>query len=192
MSEQIISGQLLMLMLGIGVMCWFMLRPKGARSLSQRSADWGMGALGVLVALGLWGDLQEGSNPRQTVFAEGGRIEVPLRSDGHYHLTLTLNGTPVEFVVDTGATSVVLSKDDARRAGIDVDNLTFTGFANTANGSVRTAEVWLDEIAVGPIVTRNFPVSVNGGEMGFSLLGMEYLNTFERIEISGGRLVLER
>ena len=93
---------------------------------------------------------------------------------------------------DSFSSSVVLSQDDARRVGIDVDNLAFGGFANTANGSVRTAEVWLDEINVGPISTRNFPVSVNGGDMSFSLLGMEYLNTFDRIEISGGRLMLER
>lgn len=192
MSDGLISGPLFMLMLGVGVMCWFMLRPKGQRSLAQRSTDWGMGALGVIVALGIWGDLQDRHSPVQAVVGDGARIEVPRSSDGHYHLIIGVNGTPVEFLVDTGASSVVLSDRDARRAGIDVDNLAFTGFANTANGTVRTADVWVDELALGGVTVRNFPVSVNGGEMDFSLLGMEYLETFDRIEISGGRLVLER
>lgn len=181
-----------MLMLGVGVMCWFMLRPKGARSLAQRSTDWGMGALGVIVALGIWGDLRDNHAPNQAVIGDGARIEVPSARDGHYHLVVGVNGTPVEFLVDTGASSVVLSDRDARRAGIDVDNLAFTGFANTANGTVRTAEVWVDELALGGASLRNFPVSVNGGQMSFSLLGMDYLETFDRIEISGGQLVLER
>lgn len=192
MSNGLISGPLFLLMLGIGVTCWFLLRPRGERSLAQRSTDWGMGALGVIVALGIWTDLRDDTAPSQAVIGDGARIEVPRAADGHYHLVVGVNGTPVEFLVDTGATSVVLSDRDARRAGIDVDNLAFTGIANTANGTVRTAEVWVDELSLGGVSVRSFPVSVNGGEMDFSLLGMAYLDTFERIEISGGRLVLER
>ncbi len=193
MSDAIIPGPLFLLLLGLGVLCWFFLKPQGAeRTMAQRSTDWGMGALGVLVALGLWNDLRDDHSPRQAVFGDGTRIEVPRAFDGHYHLTVDLNETPIEFLVDTGASSVVLSDSDARRVGINVDDLAFTGFANTANGTVRTAEVWIDEISLGGVGVRNFPVLVNGGDLDFSLLGMDYLETFERIEISGGQLVLER
>ena len=62
----------------------------------------------------------------------------------------------------------------------------------TAHGPVRTAPVRLDDVAIGPFHDNNVRAFVNEGDMRTSLLGMEYLNTFARIEIAGGRLILER
>ncbi len=155
-------------------------------------ALWGMIFVGVIVAYGLWNDVRDTVVPRQSVFAEEGRIEVPLASDGHYHMLLQVNGQPVQFVVDTGASDIVLSKQDAQRVGIGLDGLPFVGIANTANGQVRTARVRLDSVDLGGIVDRNVSAVVNGGEMQGSLLGMAYLNRFAEVSFGGGKMVLTR
>ena len=152
---------------------------------------WGFIGIGLVAGYGLWGDIRDDIAPRQTMI-DSGVIEVPLGTDGHYHLTLTLNGEPVDFVVDTGASDVVLTRTDAERIGLDWDNLAFTGRAQTANGAVSIARANVEEIKLGDIIDRGFRVSVNGSEMEKSLLGMTYLRRFERIEIAGNRLILTR
>jgi aspartyl protease family protein len=153
---------------------------------------WGLIFLGVIAAYGLWNDIEQELVPRQVVFAEEARVEVPRSRDGHYYMVLEANGTPVEFVVDTGATDIVLSRQDAAKIGIDLDGLVYTGLANTANGTVRSAPVRLDTLNLDGIVDRGVRAWVNEGEMFGSLLGMAYLERYERIEIAGDRLVLER
>jgi aspartyl protease family protein len=155
-------------------------------------ATWAVIFLIVAGAVGLWTDIRGSQIPSQTVFEEAGRIELPRAQDGHYYAMLDLNGTPVRFMVDTGATDMVLTKQDAARMGVDLEKLVYMGEANTANGIVRTAPITLQDVAIGPFHDRNVRALVNGGEMEKSLLGMGYLNRFDRIEISGGKLVLER
>ena len=128
--------------------------------------------------------------PKTAVQQDGDTIILTRARDGHFYATLSINDVAVEFVVDTGATQVVLSKEDATRIGIDPDNLVFMGRANTANGQVRTARVRLDHVAFADRVDRNLPASVNGGELDTSLLGMSYLSRFRRIEIEGNSLRL--
>ncbi|MFK7875296.1 MAG: TIGR02281 family clan AA aspartic protease [Paracoccaceae bacterium] len=158
----------------------------------QHAAIWGLIFVGAIAAVGVWDDIRDDVMPRQTAFVSQGRIEVPRHFDGHYYVTLDVNGAPVQFVVDTGATDIVLTKEDAARAGIDVANLQFFGRANTANGTVRTAGIRLDQVSIDGIVDRNLSASVNGGEMFGSLLGMTYLQRWDKIEISNGTLVLTR
>ncbi|GGD41756.1 retropepsin-like aspartic protease family protein [Sinisalibacter lacisalsi] len=181
---------LVLLLLAVGG--YFVAHNRGNLSkLAQQATIWGLIFLGVVAGYGLWGDIQRDLAPRQAVL-EGGRIEVPRMFDGHFYLTARLNGAPVEFVVDTGATDVVLSKDDARRAGIDLDSLDYTGRAMTANGMVRTASARIEEISVGDIRDTGLRVSINEGEMPQSLLGMTYLRRFSRIEIADDTLILTR
>lgn len=123
---------------------------------------------------------------------EDGRIELVMQPDGHYYMTAAINGKPVEFVVDTGASQVVLTQEDARRVGLNPADLDFIGSANTANGLVQTAPVRLETVQVGDMIDKNVRAVVNGGKMDGSLLGMTYLNRFEKIEISRGRLILTR
>ncbi|MBV0911663.1 retropepsin-like aspartic protease family protein [Anianabacter salinae] len=160
--------------------------------VAQQALVWGLLFIGVIAAYGLWTDIRPDVLPQQAVVSgDGARIEVPQGFDGHYRLTLGLNGAPVDFIVDTGATDMVLTPQDAARAGVD-EGLAFTGRAGTANGEVRTARVRLDTVTLGPITDRNVSATVNAADMPASLLGMGYLRRFERIEISGGRLILER
>ncbi len=158
----------------------------------QQLAAWGLIFLGVIAAFGLWDDIRHTVSPQQSVFAEAGRIELPRASDGHYYLTLQINDTPVRFVVDTGATGVVLTRQDAARIGIATADLAFHSSARTANGAVETAPVRLGTVTLGSFEDRNLPAFVNGGEMDNSLLGMSYLQRFDRLEIAGGKMVLER
>lgn len=162
----------------------------GMGRIFQHFAVWAFLFLGTIAAFGLWNDIRREVAPRAAVV--GGRIEIPRGHDGHYMLTLQVNGVPVNFVVDTGATDIVLSIKDAEKIGISRDSLEFTGQALTANGMVRTARVKLPEISVGPILDTNVPASVTEGEMRDSLLGMAYLQRFARIEIASGKMILER
>lgn len=160
--------------------------------MARQATLWVLIFLGVIAGVGLWGDIRNDVMPRQTVFSEENRIEVPRAQDGHYYLTLGVNGTKVPFVVDTGATDIVLTRSDAARVGIDLDALTYTGVAGTANGQVRTARTTVDRMDLGPIIDRDVAVWVNQGEMDRSLLGMAYLHRFRNIQISDSTLILER
>lgn len=161
-------------------------------AMAQQGAIWGLIFVGVVAGYGLWSDIRQDVMPRQAVFTDGAapRIEVPRAADGHYYLTLQIDGTPVNFMVDTGASDVVLSREDARRVGLDPDDLTYLGRAGTANGMVRTARVTLNDVRLGPFQDDRLTAWVSEGEMPGSLLGMAYLDRFGRIEIAGGRLVL--
>ncbi|PKQ14134.1 MAG: TIGR02281 family clan AA aspartic protease [Alphaproteobacteria bacterium HGW-Alphaproteobacteria-1] len=191
--EQLDTTRLVYLViLGSAIGLWFFVQSRESLGkLAQYAAIWGLIFLGAVAVVGLWGDIRQTVQPRQSVMAEG-RIELPRAPDGHYYLTAEVNGVPLHFVVDTGASQIVLSQQDAGRAGIDTASLVYTGRAVTANGTVRTAPVRLDRVEVGPIRDTNVRAVVNGGEMAGSLLGMAYLQRFSRVEITGGKLVLER
>jgi aspartyl protease family protein len=94
-------------------------------------------------------------------------------------------------MVDTGASGMVLSLEDAERLGLDRDSLMFLGEARTANGTVRTASVTLPVVELGPFRKEGFRAYVNEGEMDGSLLGMDFLGQFH-LEFRGGELVLRQ
>ena len=182
---------LVLLLLAVGSWVFVQNRQSLGKTV-QSLAIWAFIFLGVIAAYGLWGDIRQTVMPQQSVMTDQGRVEVPLAPDGHYYLTLSVNGTPVNFLVDTGASQVVLSRSDAERAGIDTDNLAYLGRAQTANGEVRTASTWVEEMSLGGITDEGVRVWVNSGDMAKSLLGMGYLQRWSRIEIQNRALVLTR
>ncbi len=131
------------------------------------------------------------AEPRVTTFVQD---EVVLRRarDGHFYITIDINDAPVRFVVDTGASLLVLSEADAMRAGYDPQDLLFSGQASTANGRVRIAPITIEAIELGGQVDRRVRGAVNGGRLDTSLLGMSYLDRFSRIEIIGSEMRLVR
>ncbi|MCB1342889.1 MAG: TIGR02281 family clan AA aspartic protease [Pseudooceanicola sp.] len=188
------TGRLIYLViLGAALAFWFFVQNRDSmnRKLQQASV-WALIFIGTVAAIGLWGDIRQNAAFLSTVDAQAGTITVPRARDGHYYLTASVNGQPIRFVVDTGATDLVLSRQDAEAAGIDLSAVAFRGSAMTANGAVRVAPVTLDSVAVGPISDTRVRASVNDGQMDESLLGMSYLQRFSKIEISGGELVLTR
>ena len=173
---------------------WFFMQSRqGWNKTLQQVAVWAMIFTGVAAGYGLWEDInRQGDIPRQAYEASTGSVTLPRARDGHYYLTATINGTPLRFVVDTGATDMVLTRADAEAAGLSPDNLNYLGRASTANGEVRTAYVRLDEVELGGVRDTDVPAVVNEGEMRQSLLGMGYLQRWGRIEITNGELILTR
>ncbi|MGV6812558.1 MAG: retropepsin-like aspartic protease family protein [Brevirhabdus sp.] len=193
MDPDSVADLIYLVLLGSVILMYFIIsNRKSLSKLVQQALLWALIFVGAIAAAGVYQRFEDASLNRQAVFSEQGRIEVPKGRDGHFHLTLAVDGVDVSFVVDTGASGIVLSTDDARRIGIDTDDLAYLGSANTANGEVRTARVTLKEIRLGDFRDRRVSAWVNEGEMDGSLLGMSYLNRFDRIEITGNRLVLQR
>ncbi len=118
------------------------------------------------------------------------KVVLSENSDGAFAVIGSVNGTPVQFMIDTGATDIVLSPDDAKRAGIDADSLRYAGGIETANGEGRGAPYIVDKLEVGPIKLLNVPVTVNGTKMRNSLLGMAFLRRMKSFEMSGRELTL--
>ncbi len=158
---------------------------------AQLAAIWGLIFVGVVAAVGMWSDLRNQISPRQSIVGDT-TIAVPRSPDGHYYMTLEVNGVAVDFVVDTGASQVVLTQADAKRVGLNLAELRYIGTANTANGTVRTAPVWLGSVTLGDVTDTDVRAVVNEGAMKGSLLGMTYLGQFGRIEIADGKLILTR
>lgn len=172
---------------------WFVAQARASLNKTlQQASIWGLIFLGVIAAVGLWQDISQTLRPRQIALASGQVIEVPRHRDGHYYLRLRVNDAPVEFVVDTGATNMVLTQKDARAAGLDPATLNYFGRANTANGQVQTAPVVLKSVRLGEITDHDVPATVNRAPMGQSLLGMGYLERWGQIEITQGTLRLSR
>ena len=124
------------------------------------------------------------------VTSTGEGLLVHRAADGHFWLRADLNGVPVRFMVDTGASNVVLSPDDARRVGINTGLLDFSGKATTANGDVRYARATVTELNLGDAKFYDVAVTVNGAEMDGSLLGMSVLAQFASVEFRGDVLIL--
>ena len=189
------TGRLIYLIVLMAMVAgWFFMQSRqGWNKTLQQVAVWAMIFTGVAAGYGLWEDInRQGDIPRQAYEASTGSVTLPRARDGHYYLTATINGTPLRFVVDTGATDMVLTRADAEAAGLSPDNLNYLGRASTANGEVRTAYVRLDQVELGGVRDTDVPAVVNEGEMRQSLLGMGYLQRWGRIEITNGELILTR
>lgn len=128
--------------------------------------------------------------PHQPMDTAAGAVEIRRGAGGHFRVVGEVNGVPVRFLIDTGASTIVLTQADATRAGLRPDTLAYTQIFNTANGRVRGAPVRLDRIAIGSIVFRDIRASVNGGEMDQSLLGMSFLGRLSAVSVEGERLTL--
>jgi aspartyl protease family protein len=182
-----------LVLLGAALLMWFFThnrQPLG-KTLQQVMA-WVFIFVGVIALVGLWDDIRStvGATPQMAV--SGNTIEVPRAFDGHYYLQMLVNGEPITFLVDTGASQIVLNAQDAKRVGIDLDQLNYLGRASTANGVVRTAPVRLDSLALGPIRDNGVSAWINEGDLDKSLLGMDYLHRFSNIQFADGKLILSR
>ncbi len=101
-----------------------------------------------------------------------------------------VNGSPITFLVDTGASDIVLTLADARRLGFIPGNLDFSEQYQTANGEVRGAPVRLRELRIGQYSLYDLEASVNEGPMAVSLLGMSFLQQLRGYQVEDGRLIL--
>lgn len=118
-------------------------------------------------------------------------VEVTRGNSGDFAVRAAINGTAVSMLVDTGATSVVLTHEAAQAAGLPVDFLKYDVPVDTAGGRTKAAAVVLDHVGVGGIVERRVPALVSPpGMLRTSLLGMSFLSRLEAFEFRGDRLVM--
>lgn len=128
--------------------------------------------------------------PSRPIVQSDGTLAVRSGENGHFFLNAEVNGTPVRFMIDTGASDIVLTPQDARRTGYNSDELNFNRTYQTANGIVKGAQVVLDSLEVGGVRMSKLPASVNGAPMDGSLLGMSFLRLFKSYRVEDGNLIL--
>jgi aspartyl protease family protein len=184
----------------------------GTRTLMGEIAGWGI-AVGLVAAVAinytelrhmtgaLMGipSLQDGASPesgRTANSAEpprsGYSVELDASENGHYHADAEINGRPVHVMVDTGATMVALTFEDAENAGIFLKDSDFSQKASTANGMSRIAPVTIDRLSIGDITVRNVKAAVaERGRLQVTLLGMSFLSRLERVDMRSGKLLLQ-
>lgn len=122
---------------------------------------------------------------------EGGDVELKANANGHFETEAEINGRSVDVLIDTGATMVALTYEDAERAGIYLNTNAFTYRTSTANGTAKIAPIQISKITVGNITVRNVAGAVSEpGKLHKTLLGMSFLSRLARVEMRSRSLVL--
>ena len=149
-----------------------------------------------------WPKGSSGSQAASTNLAGGGMIpndpspglesEMIFRAsrDGHFYIDADVNGRAITFMVDTGASFVTLSRDDALRVGINPRALDYRYRSNTANGVVGAAPVKLRDVRIGDLRVADVGAAVLEGNLHISLLGMSFLSRLNGYEVRNGKLIL--
>ncbi len=118
-------------------------------------------------------------------------VHLKAGRSGHFFAKAYINGRPVTVMVDTGATGVALTYEDARNIGLHPRDNDFTRRSRTANGIARSAPAMLDSIRIGDITVRNVSASISEpGKLHVNLLGMSFIRKLGRFELRGKELVL--
>ena len=133
---------------------------------------------------------QETSAPAlQPVVGNGyGSFSVERAPDSHFYADAQVNGATIRFMIDTGASSVVLTREDAQRAGLAQGDYSAKGVG--AGGEVKLMPVTIDRLALGPLSANNVPGMVAEKGLPISLLGQSYLSRVGSVAISQDRLTL--
>ncbi len=130
--------------------------------------------------------------PGQAQEQQDGSVVFARANDGHFHVEAMVDGIRINFLVDTGASGIILSPADARRLGFDPAQLDYSIATSTANGNGRAARVSLSSIAIGPIQRAAMTALVNQADMDSSLLGMSFLDSLGSFTVEGDKLVLHQ
>ena len=123
--------------------------------------------------------------------AQARAVQIPRGQGGEFALRAKINGATAPMIIDTGATSVVLTYETAKAAGLPLELLEYDVDVETAGGRTKAARLTLDRLAIGKLVERSVPaLVVPHGQMKTNLLGMSFLDRLERWEVRADRLVL--
>jgi aspartyl protease family protein len=182
-------------------------RPKPAARVARGrpSSRWRFGGIwaGVIVLLilaysfrfelgHLSGRLVGELLPFAAVTTEAGAIRLRAQRDGHYYIDAAVDGREIRFLVDTGASIVVLSPADAKRLGIKLTPADFSRRMRTAGGIVRGAPIVIRNLELGTIHLSNVSAVINEAAMAHSLLGVSALEKLGSYEVRDGTLTLRR
>ena len=133
---------------------------------------------------------EDEAEPEQRAAYAPDEIVVPSGPRGHFVVEVDVNGTPVRFLIDTGATTVTLTAEDARRVGLPVYALDYNARVQTANGEVEVAPVNLRDMRLGGLEMRDVEATVTQAQLNISLLGMSFLRRLSGYEVRPEGLVL--
>jgi aspartyl protease family protein len=128
--------------------------------------------------------------PGYTVAVNVNEMVLSESEGGNFYVFGTVNGIPIRFLIDTGASDIVLSQADAKLIGISTEGLDYSRLYGTANGIGHGAMATVSSLTVGPISLSNVPVSINQAPMDSSLLGMTFLRRLKSFAIRNHRLYL--
>jgi aspartyl protease family protein len=191
-----------------------MAMPVGAKRAASQAAGWLVAGCAMVFTIVYFAEIKETARsvlglPKFTVSQQnaskssdrmhraapsvsGRTVALQAGPHGHYLASAEINGQRIEVMVDTGASQVALTFEDASRAGIHVRDRDFTQQVRTANGVARVAPVTLDRVSIGDITVRNVPASVSErGMLGTTLLGMSFLKRLSRVDMRGETLILQ-
>ena len=118
-------------------------------------------------------------------------VQIARTQSGEFALKAKINGVNAPMVIDTGATSVVLTYETAKAAGLPLELLEYDVDVETAGGHTKAARLTLDRLSIGKLVERSVPaLVVPHGQMKTNLLGMSFLDRLESWEVHADRLML--
>ena len=164
---------------------------KNFEKISRHFLSWCLIFIGLVTAYGFKDVLTAALFPyigHQT----GETFVYSKAEDGHFYLQLVVNGEKVKFLLDTGATNLVLNKKTAERVGFDLNELSYNLNTYTANGISRSAKILIQEIKIGTLYERDVSAMVAEGDLFMPLLGMTFLSQFGEISINGDKLTLKK
>jgi aspartyl protease family protein len=128
---------------------------------------------------------------RKRAASAGRAAQIARAQGGEFALQARINGVAAPMVIDTGATSVVLTYETAKAVGLPLELLEYNVDVETAGGHTRAARLTLDRLAIGKLVERSVPaLVVPRGQMKTNLLGMSFLDRLESWEVRADRLML--
>ncbi len=192
MDPYFIRGMLILVIFGGAAAFWS--RSSIAR-LARMAGLWIVIIIGVSVFYIVQSDMgnrfMTAMDPKGVVSNDEGLI-VHRSRDGHFWLRAKMNGVSINMMVDTGASNIVLSPDDAKHVGLNPATLNFSERAQTANGDVMFARSRITSLSIGDAEFFDVPVTVNGSPMSGSLMGMSVLSEFKSFEFRGDKLILRR
>jgi aspartyl protease family protein len=174
-------------------------RYRGRMGAGLRDAVLWVCLFGALVTAYAYRDLLEPIRDRVLSELLPGRVETPTpgvaevarRRDGHFSVEGTADGAALNFMFDTGASTVVLRGEDAKKLGLDPDKLRYDTVVSTANGVTRAAQASINSLSVGTITVRNVRATIaRPGTLHENLLGQSFLEKLASYSVENNRLVM--
>ncbi len=186
-NAQIIYLVVLLVAISVG---YFTSTRNQAKPLLQYALVWVLIFMVLIIGYSFKERLVSEIMPSRAIESQG-VLEIRQSKDNHFYLDILVNDKKIRFLIDTGASDIVLNTNDAVTAGLDLKRLNFNKIYNTANGQVRGASAKIGKMQIGKMVFRDISVSVNEGELDISLLGMTFLERFSSYKVDGNILYLE-
>lgn len=190
-------GQLVGGMLWVGLAAALLIQTRGAPGRARHAALWVVIVGALALGYAYRGELSEALIRVRSELAPGEAVTSAPQEmvfsqvdGGHFVVRALVNGQPVEFLADTGASGIVLSPADARRLGVAVDALDYDQMAETANGVGRSARWRADSLVVGKLRLEGVDMEVNQAPMSVSLLGMAFFRRLDSFRVENGRLYM--